>query len=487
MAQNLWRESATDMEKTGEMPGVRAPHPNQDRRTNMASPSKDGYFDLEFNADRTQVFATIYPPRPGGKPVTAQDILTRLRERGVMYGYRENDILRAIHQVDETQDRVVGVLVAQGLVPQNGEDGQIIWKVDQEVLSRSFVRRPDGLVDYFALDTVRMVRAGQHLASVIPPRPGTPGKTLTAPLRSVPQNVGKEADIQAGRGVRVSEDGLHFYAAFDGFAEFRRGRICVLPLQRIEDDLPPGEYRYSGGAVILGGVKGASVQAQDVVAVRGTTAGAIIRTHADVYITRAARSKILTEGNVYVLEKLLHCEVNTRRKIIALDGASLIGGHLTATEGVEAADLGSPDFTETRVTVGVDRLSAVRLQELEEEIAACELNVQKIGQALRPLTTVSTEALPEQKKQLVQTLLEQRRGLEAHIRELHSERRLRMMSAKARLTGTIAVSGTVYPGVWLTIHTAEMLVENPLERVVFAEAERGRRVGVTPLSEAQAA
>lgn len=449
--------------------------------------ARDGYFDLEFNSDRTQVYATVYPPSNGGRSVTAQEVRARLRQMGVMYGYRDSEILRAIKQAEETQTPAARIVVAQGLLPEDGDDGQVLWKVDVEALSLPLPSLSNGLPDYFALEPERRVQAGQLLASRTLPHPGTPGKSLTGPLRSVPQHGGRDVSLLIGGGVRASEDGQCYFAAVDGFAVYQGGRLSVLPLQRVEDDLPPGEHRFPGGLVLLGGLRGASVRAQDVVAVRGTTAGAVIRTHGDVVLTRAARSKVFTEGNVYVLGTLLHCEVNTSRKIIALESATLIGGTLTATEGVEAVDLGAPDSTETRVTVGIDRLSACRLTELEEEIAACELNVQKIGQALRPLTIAASEALPAQKRQLVQTLLEQRRGLEARVRELHSERRLRMMSAKARITGTVTVTGTVHPGVWITIRTAETLVESPQQGVVFAESDRGRRVAMTPLTSIQAA
>src|SRR5262249_46133737 len=148
-----------------------------------------------------------------------------------------------------------------------------------------------------------------------------------------------------------SEDKQSLHATTDGFVELRADRITVHPIARIAGNLPTGDHTFTGGILILGDVKGGSITANEAVAIRGVVAGATIRTRGDVILTRAARTNVQSEGNVYVLGTLLHCEINTRKKLIALDGASMIGGTLIATEGVEAAELGNGDFTETHVRV----------------------------------------------------------------------------------------------------------------------------------------
>lgn len=449
--------------------------------------SQNGRVELEFSGDRTQVFATVYPPQAGGEAITPRDILDQLRALGVMYGICENEVIKAARSGQDAKAPAVKVLVAQGVLPENGANAQILWKVDTEIVSQPMALRPDGLPDYFALDTRRKVKAGQLLASILPAHSGTPGTTLTAPLQTVPPHFGKDFPLTAGPGVRVSDDRLQFFAAVDGFAEHYRDRISVLALHQVEGSLETDAHVFTGGVVILGDLKGGSVKADGIVAVRGTIIGATIRAHGDVYVGRAAGSKIITEGNVFVLNALRRCEISTRKKVVALDGAGIVGGSLVAGEGVEAANLGAPDFTETRICVGVDELSNYRLQEVEEEIAACELNVQKIGQALRPLTSLTTEKLPPEKRQLVETLLEQRRRLEARVGELYNEKRLLMLNAKTRFEGAVIVSKTVHPGVYIAIHHAQTLVESPLESVRFVEDENGKSIRCEPFQQAKAA
>lgn len=447
----------------------------------MSKQGRNGFVELEFNADRTQVFATIYPPKAGGRSVTAKEIVDQLRAMGVQYGIRENDILKAVKTAHEYAQPATRVIVAQGVLPEHGRDAQIMWKVDLPTISQPLVTRPEGIPDYFALNPARMVKAGQLLAEIIPARPGTPGKTLTT-LQPVRANAGKDTTLKAGEGVRVSEDKLHFFAACDGFAVYQRDCLSVLALHWFKGDLPMGDHMFPGGAVILGSVRGGRVEASGPVAIQGSVAGATIRTHGDVHLVRAARTRVITEGNVYVYGTLLHCEVNARKKLIGLAEASIVGGYHSATEGVQARSLGSPDMTQTQVLVGVDRMSSQRLEEVEKEITTCEANINRIGQALRPLTSLTGDPLPPQKKQLIHTLVEQRQGLENHVRELYNEKRNLMMSAKVQFAAIVAVTGKVYPGVTVTIQNAATLVEETRERVVFRGGPGGKSVRIEEIA-----
>jgi len=449
---------------------------------------RDGYVELEFNADRTQVFASIYPPKAGGRSITAKEIVDQLRAMGVQYGIRENEILKAVKAAHECAKPAKHVMVAQGILPEHGTDGQIMWKVDFPTISQPLPIRPEGILDYFALDPARRVKAGQLLAEIIPARPGIPGKTLTT-LQPVRAYDGKEITLKAGEGVRVAEDKLSFYAGYDGFAVYQRDHLCVLALHWYEGDLPLGDHTFPGGVVILGSVRGGYIEASGPVAIQGSAAGVTIRTHADVHLVRAARTKVMTEGNVYVYGTLLHCEINARQKLIGLAGASIVGGSHSATGGVRACSLGSPDMSQTQVLVGVDRLSSQRVAEVEKEIGLCEANIQRIGKALRPLTGLTTDSLPMQKKQLIHTLVEQRQRLEERVRALYNEKRNLMMNAKAQIAATVIVTGKVYPGVTVTIQNAATLVEETRERVLFRLGPGGKSIcieEITPATQASA-
>jgi uncharacterized protein (DUF342 family) len=451
------------------------------------SKDQDGYVELELNNDRTQAMATIHPPKGGGRAVTPQDVMECLRQRGVVYGYRDSDIQRACHFALQKGVKADRIIVAQGTLPQEGTNGQILWKVDYEKLARPLPKRPDGLLDYFALEEERLVVAGQPLATLTPARPGTPGRTLTAPIREVLPNPVQEAALIAETGVRVSEDRMNYFAAVDGFAEIHGCHLYVHAYKKIHDSLQPAEYRFSGGVILMGDLKAAHLRAEGTVAVQGAVAGGEIRARGDVFLTRAARARVIAEGNVYVQGLLLHCDIISRKKIIALEEAAIIGGQLYALEGLVAVTLGSPDQKPTLAQVGVDHLCQIRMKEVEEEIAGCEAKIWKIAQALRPLQTGGADPMPAAKRQMVQQLVQQRRALEAHVGELHSERRTLLLGAKSRVEAQITVTGTVYPGVSLAVQNAALTVRAPQTRVVFVPDKSGHDLIPHPLPESRAA
>ncbi len=453
----------------------------------MAECDRDGRFQLVMNEDKTQVTLTVAPPKAAGRSVTVPEVVEELRRMGVMYGIRESEIGRAVKVAHETGLSSPAVVAAQGQLPEDGVDAQTTWRIDLHAIQHPMPQRIDGIPDYFAYDPERMVKAGQVLLNVTPARAGTPGKTLLAPFAAVPQAKGRDTGITAGSGVRMSEDRLQFTATADGCAELIRDRLVVHPIRWIDGDLE-GDTVASGGLVVMGNMRsGGSIKARGVVAVKGSLAGVKVRARGDVFVTRAARSTIVADGNVYVLEQLLNCEVNCHGKLIALDGASIAGGDLLATGGIDAMDLGADNGTYTTAAVAVDGLNGVRSTEIQEEIAACEATAQKIGATLRPLAALPTAALPPDKRELIQRLMDERRNLEDRVRELHGERRQLTVTSKEKIAANVVVRGTVYPGVEVKVGQASNRVDQALCCVFFTEGADPLHIAVRPWKETRVA
>jgi len=448
---------------------------------------KNGSLELKFNEDRTQVLATIYPPAEDGQAVTAGEILERLKQMGVTYGIRDKAILDAVHHAANARMPVANVIVAQGILPRDGDDARVVYRLPQDVLARPLPRRTDGsgLPDWLALESAKMVKADEELAIIIPAQPGTPGKTLTWPVQTISPKPGKPSTLSAGLNVRTTADGLRFYAAADGYACLQSDQLVVHALRLIHEDVTGGPHVFLNGAVFHGNLRQAQLKVGGVLAAKGNAVGCQIRAFGDVFVRYAENCTFIVSGNVYVMQGLKNCQVNTRKKIAALESASLLGGKLYATEGVEAVTLGAPDFTDTEVRVGVDYLLDIRSGEIQEELIQCEANIARISQALKPFATLAIhDTLTEEMRQLLQKLQEQKRSQEARLKDLHNERRSLSIGAKEKVAGTVTVARTVHPGVWIGIHTAAIQVEVPMEGVRFVEASGGKSVQAEPLQQA---
>lgn len=438
----------------------------------------DGYFDVEFNSERTQAFANFFPPRGSGNSVSAQAVIENLRKRNVMYGYRESAIIKGIRDSEDNNAPVHKVLIAQGVLPEHGTDAQVLWKLDRQVIESALERTSNGSVDLRNVPESRLVSAGSVLATIIPARPGTPGKTLTTPLMSVKQTVGKDAHLSPGVGVRLSEDRLSLYAEVDGVAEYKSDRLTVHACRVVNGDLMPGDHTFSGSLLVRGDVKGCTLECAGDLTVMGTIAGGTMRCLGNMTVNRLARARCICDFDVIVSGQAMLCEVSAGGRILGLPGSCFSGGELSAQGGVEADMLTSHEGTTLRIVTGIDPITSVRLAEVDSQVAAAESNLQRISQTLRMMTSGGAQALPPEKREAVQKLSEQRRGLEVKVRELANSKRSLMLGSKNRPQIAPVICKSVLPGVQICLGNTARFIEVPMEQVAFYSDETSREVMV---------
>jgi hypothetical protein len=322
-----------------------------------------------------------------------------------------------------------------------------------------------------------MVKAEEELAAIALPQSGRPGKTLTWPIKDIPAKMGKPAEFIVGANCRLSEDGTRLFAEHDGYAVLHNDQITVYPLRHMEETVSGGEHWFPKGAVFMRNVQQAKVTTGSFLAIRGVAFGCHLRAHGDVILTHAENCTIIAEGNIYIRAKLKNCKVITRKKIIALGAAEMLGGEICGAEGVEAITLGAEDSTPTLVLSGADLYSPLRDAEIEQELATCQENTVRISQTLKPFATLTMQSsLTDEKRLLFQRLQAQLRTQEARTKELHNERRSLAILMKERLPGMVSIAKKVYPGVQIVLQEATFDVDRPLEQVQFVPAPGGKSV-----------
>ncbi len=448
----------------------------------LAQQNKQGVLTIRFNEDRTQALATIYPPAGDGEGVELGDVLERLKHNGVAYGVREQAIQDALRSVQETARPVVDVIVAQGVLPQDGADAKIRYTISHESLSRPLPKNVEGRVNWFALGEGSMVRAGQEIACIVPALMGVAGKTMTMPPQTVAPNSGRPAALTAGPNTAYTADGARLLATVDGCACLHNETLTVHALRRVENATTGGIHEFANGAVFLSTLTQVDVRALGFIAVGGVARGCFLRAHGDIIVNACHDCMIVATGDIYVLGNLTNCQVNTPGKIIARPTAQIVGGSLCARAGIVAGSVGAADFTPTELIVGVDRYSCIRQEEIEEELRGCEANKQRISQALKPFATLAahTRMTLEQREMLLK-LKAQTTAQEERISALHGERRTMVMASKSKSDACVSVKGTAHPGVWIGIGDVARQVEEPTEHSLFSAAPNGKSVQAQPL------
>ena len=416
----------------------------------MTPVHRNGRLEVRLNEDGCQAIANIYPPSgKDGQAIEYAEVLDKLKIMGIMYGYRDQAIRDALRQSAVKSEIAYNIVVAQGVLPQPGQDAKVRYHLPIERLSAPVPKRRDGsgMVDWFALDEHNMVRADQEIATIIPPQPGIPGRTLCAPIQTITPRPGKPASLHAGPHVRYSDDGLRLFAAQDGFVCLRSEQLILHAFRRVIESAAEERLTFPAGAVFYQDVTNAEVQAGGFIAIQGNVVGSYLRARGDILVHAADNCRIVATGNVYVAENLRDCDVIASGKIILLGGASAVGGVLRGREGVEADGLGSEEMQEIHIEAGNDSYSPHRIAEIQEEIAAAEANIARISQTLKPFITISAQAtMSEEKRALLSKLQAQQRSQELGIKELHSERRQVTIAGKERVNASVIVRDTAASG-----------------------------------------
>lgn len=453
----------------------------------MRSIRAHGKLDARFNLDKTQVVASIYPA-DGGEPVRYEDVIEKLRQLGVSSGIREASVRDAIQAVNETGRRAVDVVIAQGTLPEHGKDGVVRFLLPAEKLRCPLPMNPldFDIVNWFELNTNLIVKPETALAALVPPTTGQPGKTLTRPPANVPPTAGKPPDIRVGNHVAKSEDGLRLVAQAEGFVLLNGNVLEILPLRKVEEILVGKQIEFSGGAILCADVLHSTLRIGGFLAARGKLINCKIRCFGDVFLSHAEDCEIITTGNLYLSGTMRGCKVTVRGKVSELGNSFIVGGCIRASQGITISHLGDESRTFTEVKIGEDYLTGVRIQEIREELEQCEVNIERISQALRPFVSVSVNStLDIAKRALLKQLRNQQRAQEARICALHDEKRAMTMEARENYSdAAITILGTIHPSVRVHVRTAMTRTECPYSNMQFVEGIGGKWVRMQSLQKA---
>ena len=142
----------------------------------------------------------------------------------------------------ETIDRIFeeylfnqSLVVAEGVLPQNGEDGRIEWEIDLSILDGAELVEQGGRVDWKEHNYILPVIEEQHLARMIDPTEGTPGVNVHG--EAIPANLGKEIKFPAGKGVKISDDGHELISEISGVVCREGTKISVTPVFTVPGDV----------------------------------------------------------------------------------------------------------------------------------------------------------------------------------------------------------------------------------------------------------
>jgi uncharacterized protein (DUF342 family) len=455
----------------------------------------DGFCFAEVTDFGLRCYLTVFPPRRGGRQISAEECFRELDALRVTLGLDESRVRAAVAEVQAGGDVVPWVLVAEGRAPTEPRRAQLELVVPH--VTKSDLRLDARWLREHLPECLRELKEGEVVGRYRPPAAGEPGTSVRG--KPIPARSPGELAVELGSGLkgRYSASG-EIHAISPGQLVLDARRLEVMPLFLVEGDLAPDApaIDFRGLVVVLGNLCGQKVDADEVI-VAGNCERSEVRSAGDVFVGGgvigkkegrifadgrvAARhvsdAEVEALGEIIVTNTITYSEVTSNgRVIVTAERGSIVGGRVAALRGIEARSVGSDFGTYTVTAVGRDFLTGRRLERLREVIALHEDNLEKIDALKSKLARhrVDVKKLPPAKQDIYLGVLRKearsRQELEGLIRR--RDRLSRVLSDV--LEATIRIREELYPPVRVEIADAIREIEERLRRVVvFRDGDRG--------------
>lgn len=429
------------------------------------------------------------PPSEGGERMDADEIMGDLKYNGIIFGI----LKEAVEAQCANPVYFDEVELARGIDCVPGQDAYVEYLFNTDLKARPTLKE-DGTVDFFNLNIINHVNAGDKLAILHPEQPGKLGKDVKG-ARVKPWEV-KRKRLKFGKNISLSDDGLEIFSDVDGHVSLVGGQVFVSNVLEVENvDTSTGNIEYEGNVQVNGNVfTNFSIHANGNVEVRGVVEGAEIVAGGNITIARGmngmSKGKLKAGGNIiaqfienasveaagYVESgDLIHSDVLAGTEVRVNGRRGLLsGGKVSATTLVETKMLGSEMGTETTVEIGISPTVKRRHKEIADKLAEIDKTLDRavpIMEAAIEKREAGNELSPEQfasVKGLTQIVISKRKERNALVSE-QEEIEILLQDEKS---ASVVVKDTVYPGVKIVITDVSKHIKDRYKFCRFVK-ERG--------------
>ncbi len=364
---------------------------------------------VQISRDGLEATMTFAIPEGGAPKVeySISQLIGFLHNANVTFGIDQEVISR----LSETITYQKPVVVARGYPCEPGQPGYYEFKFEQ-ALEKKPVIRPDGTTDYMNIKTIETVQADDLIAIYHPAVQGVSGMNVRGV--PIPAKPCRDLPPLVGRGFNRSTDNITYTAAIDGKIEVQQGRVIISPVHEVQGDadITTGNIEFNGDVIINGGCRdGVVIKAAGNITIKGLVENCELYAGHDLFLlsgTKGAEKTIIEVGGSMTAQFLEYVVVKCRGNItadymfkskVSCDGridltgkkSSIIGGYVSAVQGIDVEEIGNAFGTTTEVAVGVDSERAAEIIRLRNKIEDLGSNVEKIKKGLEVFVKVGEE------------------------------------------------------------------------------------------------
>ncbi len=453
-------------------------------------PGNDAMVSLHISEDEMKAHISIQKPGLGGMDVSANDIMDSLLGRGVVHGILEDKI----QEIESFPDYDEPILVAQGTPAKPGDDAKILYNFETSPEKIKMQDEEDGSVNFKELHQIQNVAKGQMLLNKIPPSKGVDGQSIFGVIK--PAKDGHDVSFPIGKNISII-DNSKAVADVDGHVILKSEKVCVETLLIIQGnvDLKTGNIDALGSVEIRGDIEdGYSVTAQGNLAVNGYVGKANLKAGGDIIVSKGINGgeddefgRIIAgksiwslyiqnarvEAGEYVIVSsgIVNSDISAQKKVLCKGRrARIVGGHVCASEEINAVIFGSTSGVKTILEVGFDpvaRDEMNKLQSIRDELDEKRSTIHVSLQGLIRQVQVRRVKLSDQKKKLFSSLRLQFKDINERIGQLDKKiDKLRVYLDSLLTNGRMSASNKIFSGVILRFKDVEYTVRTAHEHAV---------------------
>jgi uncharacterized protein (DUF342 family) len=423
---------------------------------------------VKISGDRLEAYITLNMAQEKLEGESRYDliplVLDALIKAGVNYGVNL-DSLKGDLKPNEP------ILIAQGLRPIHGRDSVIKM---YEIQDPKPTVVEHGKVNYYDLNLINKVQAGDWLGERIDPIPGIPGKSVMGTDLLPDEGITFPLHYDHSSVELVREDGKDvLYSLKTGAVYYTGDTIAVYDVLEIKGnvDFNTGNIDFNGYVSIKGSVEeNFSVRAgKDIeisgeygiggvniieslggsIYIRGGITGknrARILCKKNLYVKFLSDVEVICEGSVFVGFYIRNSTIRAKQVVVDSPRGQIVGGLIDTDIKVECADIGN--WMETRTQINVRGFSRSGLQSRIDEIMI--LVRDKKEQMLKLKSILKT---PDKKgmDSILQKTRHALHQIQDEIRNLEAERLSLTGFMKTPGEGAVIVKKRIFPKVRLVI------------------------------------
>ncbi|MBR2131752.1 MAG: DUF342 domain-containing protein [Oscillospiraceae bacterium] len=351
-----------------------------------------------ISANGMLAWMLLFPPTNPEETLEMGTIVAAMQECGITTGI-DSGVLAYVFR---EKPYFTLIPCACGTPVQEGENGRVIENYARQ-LTKSVKLDERGVADYRAMNYMQLIKEGDVICEIIPPKPGAAGMRVDGVVVEPPPI--KAAVVPAGKNTCLNEEGTQLLAEKDGHLEFDGSKFSVKLILEIPGDVDynTGNIDYHGDVHVHGDVRATfSIKATGNVIVDGLVEAATVEAGGDVLISCGVlgdnnaliksggniRAKYLENcvayaGKSVFADCVITCQVYSDESIQITSGrGTIIGGTLVAAHSIKSRMVGTESGRKTEIELGeltyvkMGRMNdAAELKSAMSELAALERDI----------------------------------------------------------------------------------------------------------------